>query len=88
MKRLIAISLLAAGVAAAAPAQKTGTPPAPSATATPIPSVTSRVPASAASALDRALERYTDGGAHGSPFVQIYTPSGFATARREAAARV
>ena len=85
MRRLIAISLLAAGLAAAAPAQKTGTTPVPSATATtPIPSGISGVPGPAASALDQALERYTDGGTHGSPFVQIYTPSGFATARREA----
>jgi outer membrane lipoprotein carrier protein len=26
---------------------------------------------------------YSDGAAHSAPFVQIYTPSGFATARRE-----
>jgi outer membrane lipoprotein carrier protein len=84
VKRLITILLLGAGLAAAAVAQKTVTPPAPPATASPAPPGTSGVPAPAATALELALERYTDGGSHGSSFVQIYTPSGFATARREA----
>lgn len=42
------------------------------------------VPDEATAALDRAVALYSDGAAHDSPFVQIYTPSGFATARREA----
>lgn len=34
-------------------------------------------------AFARAATLYTDGNAHASPFVQIYTPAGFTTARRE-----
>jgi chaperone LolA len=34
-------------------------------------------------ALDHARTRYADGMAHTSPFVQLYTPGGFATAKRE-----
>lgn len=44
----------------------------------------SSVPADAEAALERAVAMYSEGAAHTSPFVQIYTPSGFATARREA----
>jgi outer membrane lipoprotein carrier protein len=41
------------------------------------------IPSPAMVALSRAVGVYSDGGAHSSPFAQIYTPSGFATARRE-----
>lgn len=41
------------------------------------------MPPEAAAALSRATARYSDGAAHSSRFVQIYTPSGFTTARRE-----
>jgi outer membrane lipoprotein carrier protein len=41
------------------------------------------MPPQASSTLERAVSRYSDGAAHSAPFVQIYTPSGFATARRE-----
>jgi outer membrane lipoprotein-sorting protein len=34
-------------------------------------------------ALSRAVALYSDGSGHSSPFVQIYTPAGFATTRRE-----
>ena len=43
----------------------------------------SAMPAEAAAALSRAVRLYADGSAHVSPFTQIYTPSGFTTARRE-----
>lgn len=41
------------------------------------------IPPPAESALSRAVARYGDGAAHASAFVQIYTPAGFTTARRE-----
>jgi outer membrane lipoprotein carrier protein len=44
------------------------------------------VPPDASAALDRAMALYSDDAAHAAPFVQIYTPSGFATARRESGA--
>ncbi|HEY7574036.1 MAG TPA: outer membrane lipoprotein carrier protein LolA [Thermoanaerobaculia bacterium] len=37
----------------------------------------------AQSALARTAARYNDGAAHAADFVQIYTPSGFTTSRRE-----
>ena len=37
----------------------------------------------ARSALDRARAHFADGSAHAAAFVQIYTPAGFTTARRE-----
>src|SRR5436190_1436864 len=40
-------------------------------------------PAEASAALARAAARYSDGAAHACPFVQIYTPAGFTTAKRE-----
>jgi outer membrane lipoprotein carrier protein len=43
----------------------------------------SPLPAEVASAFGRAASLYTDGAAHAAPFVQIYTPAGFTTARRE-----
>ncbi len=41
------------------------------------------LPADVAAAFGRAASVYTDGSAHAAPFTQIYTPSGFTTARRE-----
>ena len=41
------------------------------------------LPPDVASAFGRAASLYTDGSAHAAPFTQIYTPSGFTTARRE-----
>ncbi len=41
------------------------------------------LPADAAAAFARAAAHYTDGSAHASNFVQIYTPAGFTTAKRE-----
>jgi outer membrane lipoprotein carrier protein len=41
------------------------------------------LPAEASAALARAAARYSDGSAHACPFVQIYTPAGFTTAKRE-----
>ncbi len=41
------------------------------------------LPPEVAVAFVRAAALYTDGSAHAAPFTQIYTPSGFTTARRE-----
>jgi outer membrane lipoprotein-sorting protein len=41
------------------------------------------VPVAAQTALTRAASHYRDGSAHAAAFVQIYTPAGFSTARRE-----
>jgi len=73
----ILIGVLAAGAALAqkpenAPPAKTETAAAPGAS-----------PAEASAALARSVAAYSDGSAHSSRFVQTYTPSGFATARRE-----
>jgi outer membrane lipoprotein carrier protein len=66
-----------------APAQqKTAPMPAPS------PSAVAAIPAAASAALARAVAVYGDGAAHVSSFTQIYTPSGFATARRESGTMV
>ncbi len=46
----------------------------------------SPLPPEAASAFSRAASLYSDGSAHGAAFVQIYTPAGFTTARRESGA--
>ncbi|HEX9150110.1 MAG TPA: outer membrane lipoprotein carrier protein LolA [Thermoanaerobaculia bacterium] len=85
MKRIL--FALALGSASAAAAQVRGAPSPAAKPVTPpaaiTPSATS-VPDRASAALDSAVTRYSDGAAHSSPFVQIYTPSGFATARREA----
>jgi outer membrane lipoprotein-sorting protein len=37
----------------------------------------------AQSALDRARDHYNDGAAHAAAFVQIYSPAGFSTGKRE-----
>src|SRR5262247_4778239 len=43
-----------------------------------------RAPASDAEALlAKAAAVYADGSAHASPFTQVYTPAGFASAKRE-----
>ena len=41
------------------------------------------LPPEAAGALKAATARYQDGSAHAAAFVQIYTPAGFTTAKRE-----
>jgi outer membrane lipoprotein carrier protein len=41
------------------------------------------LPPQAESAFKTATSRYQDGSAHAAAFVQIYTPAGFTTARRE-----
>lgn len=75
--------LLAAGlVLASAGARAQKTTPIPSPPASP-PAAVSAVPPAASTALARAVALYGDGSAHVSAFTQIYTPSGFATARRE-----
>jgi outer membrane lipoprotein carrier protein len=67
---------LAVGLAAAdVRAQK----PTPAPTAAPA----GATPAAATEALARAMAVYGDGAGHSAPFTQIYTPSGFATAKRE-----
>jgi outer membrane lipoprotein carrier protein len=52
--------------------------PAPTARSTVVPA-----PSKASEALLQAAALYSDGSAHWSPFIQTYTPSGFATAQRE-----
>jgi outer membrane lipoprotein carrier protein len=42
-----------------------------------------QIPADAAALLSRATALYADGSAHAAAFTQVYTPSGFATSRRE-----
>lgn len=73
--------LFAVGVvsAAAALAQKAVPTPAPS----PPPAPSGSAGAAASDPLARAVALYTDGAGHSAPFVQIYTPAGFATTRRE-----
>ena len=77
MRRTPFLLTLGLAWAAGAPAQKA----APSPVASPV--AGSAVPAPASAALARALALYSDGSAHASSFTQVYTPSGFATARRE-----
>lgn len=45
--------------------------------------VSAQLALDAQAALDRARVRFADGAAHAAAFVQIYTPAGFTTARRE-----
>lgn len=74
---LVALGLV---LAASLPAQK----PTPLPTPTPAARAADTPAASKApEALGRAVALFTDGSAHSSPFVQTYTPSGFATPRRE-----
>jgi len=74
---------LALGVAfaAAAFAQKAVPTAAPSPPAAPAGPAAPAAGVSAA--LSRAVALYSDGAGHSSSFVQIYTPAGFATTRRE-----
>jgi outer membrane lipoprotein carrier protein len=67
---------LAAGLAAQKPTPAAS--PAPTATAAAAPT-----PVASPDALARAAARYSDGTGHSSPFVQTYTPSGFAKAKKE-----
>ncbi|MEP6471471.1 MAG: outer membrane lipoprotein carrier protein LolA [Acidobacteriota bacterium] len=55
----------------------------PISTPAPSPAAISAIPPAASAALARAVALYGDGAAHASAFTQIYTPAGFATARRE-----
>ena len=72
--------LIGAAFAAAASAQKAATTPAP---APPSASAAAAAGAAPSTPLARAVALYSDGAGHSSPFVQIYTPAGFAAARRE-----
>ena len=72
---LLSLGLILAS--ADAGAQKVA--PTPATPATPA----AAIPPAATEALSRAVAVYGDGAAHTSSFTQIYTPSGFATARRE-----
>ena len=72
---LLSLGLILASVDAGA--QKAA--PTPAAPATPAASM----PPAATEALSRAVALNGDGASHASSFTQIYTPSGFATARRE-----
>ena len=73
MRRATFFLALGLGLSVSAAAQKTSPPP----------TAASGVPGGASAALARAVALYGDGTAHVAPFTQIYTPSGFATARRE-----
>lgn len=44
---------------------------------------TPAIPADAAALLSKAATAHQDGAAHAATFTQVYTPSGFATSRRE-----
>ncbi len=81
VRRIPLFLALGAAFAAAAFAQKAVPTPAPSAPAAPAGPAPPAAPISAA--LSRAVGLYSDGAGHSSPFVQIYTPAGFATTRRE-----
>ena len=75
---------LAVGLAlASADARAQKTTPIPAAPPASPPAAVSAVPPAASAALARAVALYGDGAAHVSAFTQVYTPSGFATARRE-----
>ena len=71
---------LGLGLAAALFGQKPTPVPSPPPPSTARPGA---IPPDASSALDRAMAYYSDDASHSALFVQIYTPSGFATARRE-----
>lgn len=64
-------------------AQKTPTAPFPTPAAR---AAAALAPSTASEALGRVAALYSDGSAHSSPFVQTYTPSGFAIPRRESGA--
>ena len=81
VKRVPVLLALGAAFAAVAFAQKAVPTPAPSPPAAP---AGAAPPAATVSvALSRAVALYSEGAGHSSPFVQIYTPAGFATTRRE-----
>jgi chaperone LolA len=48
-----------------------------------VPAQTAGLTGDAAALLSKAAAFYTDGSAHAAAFTQVYTPSGFATSRRE-----
>jgi outer membrane lipoprotein carrier protein len=79
-QNVLALALGLVLASAAALGQKTTPVPSPAAPVTARPE---GIPAEASAALDRAMAHYSDDAAHSAPFVQIYTPSGFANARRE-----
>ncbi|HVE66350.1 MAG TPA: outer membrane lipoprotein carrier protein LolA [Thermoanaerobaculia bacterium] len=80
MSRAVLLFALGLSFAAAVVAQRPTPPPAPAPTAR-----EAAPPARAGTpdALARAAALYSDGSSHSSSFVQTYTPSGFAKARRE-----
>ncbi|HEY6066391.1 MAG TPA: outer membrane lipoprotein carrier protein LolA [Thermoanaerobaculia bacterium] len=80
--KTIVLALALGASAAAAQTPRPAATPAPPPT-TPAAARPAAVPPDASAALDRALALYADDAAHAAPFVQIYTPSGFATAKRE-----
>jgi outer membrane lipoprotein carrier protein len=85
VRRILAALAFGSAFAATATAHPAPSPsPVPVAPPAAVTPAAASVPDPASAALDRALALYSDGAAHTSPFVQIYTPSGFATARREA----
>jgi outer membrane lipoprotein carrier protein len=81
VSRIPVFFALGVAFAAEAFAQKVIPTPAPSPPAAP---PASGVTETVSAALARAVALYSDGAGHSSPFVQIYTPAGFATTRREA----
>jgi outer membrane lipoprotein-sorting protein len=78
----VGVLLIVSGLAAAVEGQRPAATPTPSTEAAKPPAAS--VPQPGAETIERAVALYSDGSAHSSPFVQIYTPAGFATARREA----
>jgi outer membrane lipoprotein carrier protein len=75
MQRAI-LSAAAGALASALAIAQTASTPVP-------PAPGSALSAEASAAFARAAARYSDGSAHACPFVQIYTPAGFTTAKRE-----
>lgn len=80
MRRPALLFALGLALAAALPAEMSTPVPTPASAAR---AAAVPAPPKASEALGRAVALYSDGSAHSSPFVQTYTPSGFAKARRE-----
>ena len=79
MRRNPYIFAFGLSLAAVLAAQK----PTPAPTPPPTTAAAATAPTPSPDALARAAARYSDGAGHSSPFVQTYTPSGFAKARKE-----
>ena len=86
MRPLGCFVALGLAVAVPASAQKPSPTAAPRPASTPAATPSDEIPSAALVALSRAVQTHSDGSAHSSSFVQIYTPSGFTTARRESGA--